>query len=231
MANVPPLKFVHKSTGYEEKVRTTWSGQYDACLPLEGQWVVYIEREHFKPENYQLTATKGKTDFQEIRLRPVEGELATTVEEVMPLSNGVQAGSVLVMNKIFYEYNKATLNYGAVRHMDALFELMQRYPEMEIDLVVHTDTRGDARQNQELTDARARNAKTYLVYRGIDENRINAYGREKPNRATIVPAPWNAATNSMLKTTAWRSKFRNWVRCCRILNRKFIFIATTTRMV
>ncbi len=171
------LKFVHKATGFVEKVRTTWSGQYDACLPYEGEWVVYIEREHFKPENYQLTAAKGKTDVKEIRLRPVEGEVATTVEEVMPLSNGVQAGSVLVMDKIFYEYNKATLNYGAVRHMDALFELMQRYPEMVIDLVVHTDTRGDARMNQELTDARAKNAKTYLVYRGIDEKRINAYGK------------------------------------------------------
>ena len=171
------LKFVHKGTGYEEKVRSTWSGQYDACLPYEGQYIVYIEREHFKPENYQLTAEKGKTDFQEIRLRPVEGELATTVEEVMPLSNGMQAGSVLIMEKIFYEYNKATLNYGAVRHMDALYELMQRYPEMEIDLVVHTDTRGDARQNQELTDARAKNAKTYLVYRGVAESRINAYGK------------------------------------------------------
>ncbi len=171
------LKFVHKATGSEEKVRTTWSGQYDACLPYEGEWIVYIEREHFKPENYQLTAEKGKTAFQEIRLRPVDGEVARTVEEVMPLSNGVQAGSVLVMEKIFYEYNKATLNYGAVRHMDALYELMQRYPEMEIDLVVHTDTRGEARMNQELTDARAKNAKTYLVYRGIEEKRVNAYGK------------------------------------------------------
>ncbi|MCY7330633.1 MAG: OmpA family protein, partial [Saprospiraceae bacterium] len=171
------LKFVHKATGFEEKVRTTWSGQYDACLPYEGQWVVYIEREHFKPENYQLNAAKGKTDFQEIRLRPLEGEVATTVEEVMPLSNGVQAGSVLVMDKIFYEYNKATLNYGAVRHMDALYELMQRYPQMEIEMIVHTDTRGDTKQNQELTDARAKNAKTYLVYRGINEKRITAYGK------------------------------------------------------
>jgi len=171
------LKFVHKSTGFEEKVRTTWSGQYDACLPYEGDWIVYIEREHFKPENYQLKAAKGKTDFQEIRLRPLESEVATTVEEVMPLSNGVQAGSVLVMDKVFYEYNKATLNYGAVRHMDALYELMQRYPQMEIEMIVHTDTRGDTKQNQELTDARAKNAKTYLVYRGIDEKRITAYGK------------------------------------------------------
>lgn len=171
------LKFVHKSTGYVETVRTNLNGQYDACLSLEGQYVVYVERESFKPENYQFTAQKDKPDFQEVRLRPVEGEIAATVEDVMPLSNGLRAGSVLVMDKIFYEYNKATLNYGAVQHLDALYELMQRYPEMEIDLVVHTDTRGDAKLNQELTAERAKNAKTYLVYRGVNESRINAYGK------------------------------------------------------
>ncbi len=181
------LKFVHKSTGYVETVRTNLNGQYDACLSLEGQYVVYVERERFKPENYQFTAQKDKADFQEVRLRPIDGELAATVEDVMPLSNGLRAGSVMVMDKIFYEYNKATLNFGATQHLNALFELMKRYPEMEIDLVVHTDTRGDARMNQELTDERAKNAKTYLVYLGVNESRIKAYGRgesEPRNKCT-----------------------------------------------
>ena len=171
------LKFVHKTTGYVETVRTNLNGQYDACLSLEGQYIMYVEREHFKPENVQFIAQKDKPDFEEVRLRPVEGEVASTVEDVMPLSNGLRAGSILVMDKIFYEYNKATLNLGATQHLDALFDLMQRYPDSEIDLVVHTDTRGEAKLNQELTDERAKNAKTYLVFRGINENRINAYGR------------------------------------------------------
>ncbi len=181
------IKFVHKSTGYVETVRTNLNGQYDACLSLEGQYVVYVERERFKPENYQFMAQKDKPDFQEVRLRPAEGEIAATVEDVMPLSNGLRAGSVLIMDKIFYEYNKSTLNSGATQHLVALYDLMKRYPEMEIDLVVHTDTRGDARMNQELTDERAKNAKTYLVYLGVNENRIKAYGKgesEPRNKCT-----------------------------------------------
>ncbi|MCY7328408.1 MAG: OmpA family protein, partial [Saprospiraceae bacterium] len=58
-----------------------------------------------------------------------------------------------------------------------LYDLMQQYPAMEIDLDVHNDTRGDAKMNLELTEARAKNAKAYLVYRGIDEKRINANGK------------------------------------------------------
>jgi outer membrane protein OmpA-like peptidoglycan-associated protein len=68
-----------------------------------------------------------------------------------------------------------------------LYELLIRYPEMEIDINVHTDTRGESQLNQELTDERAKNAKTYLTYRGIQAERIRAYGKgesEPRNRCT-----------------------------------------------
>ena len=48
---------------------------------------------------------------------------------------------------------------------------------MEIDLVSHTDTRGDAGLNMELTQERSKNAKIYLVVKGVDESRINAIGK------------------------------------------------------
>jgi outer membrane protein OmpA-like peptidoglycan-associated protein len=58
---------------------------------------------------------------------------------------------------------------------------------MEIDLVSHTDTRGDAPLNLELTEERAKNAKAYLEHLGIAPSRINAYGKgetEPRNRCT-----------------------------------------------
>lgn len=168
------IRFEHRATGHKETVRTTWSGEFDACLPLEGEYVATVERAGFKPETYRLTATKSAIAFEEVRLRPIAD--VVSAEEAMPLANGLTEGSVLVLDKIFYEYNKATLNQGAIRHLDAILDFMKRYPEMEIDLVSHTDTRGDARLNMELTEERSKNAKTYLVFKGIDESRINAIG-------------------------------------------------------
>ncbi|MCB0525149.1 MAG: OmpA family protein [Saprospiraceae bacterium] len=169
------IRFTHRTTGHTETVRTTWSGEFDACLPFDGEYIAYVERNGFKSENYRLEASSGQTAFNEIRLQPL-ADLASE-EEVMPLANGLVEGSVLVLDKIFYEYNKTTLNQGAVRYLDAILDLMKRYPDMEIDLISHTDTRGDARLNMELTVERSKNAKTYLVYKGIDEKRINAIGK------------------------------------------------------
>lgn len=180
------IKFVHRETGRTEMVRTNWSGEYAACLLMEGDYVVYLERPGFKTENYRIqNLKKGLNPFQETRLEPLTPD--ATLEASMPLATGIQEGSVIVLDRIFYEYNKSTLNTSAVRYLDALIDLLKRYPEMEIDLVSHTDTRGDARLNQELTDARAENAKTYLVYKGIGSNRIKAYGKgetEPRNRCT-----------------------------------------------
>jgi outer membrane protein OmpA-like peptidoglycan-associated protein len=168
------IRFVHVSTRHTETVRTTWSGEFDACLPLEGDYVMYVDRAGFKTETIKVRASRENTAFEEVRLRPIAD--VVSAEEAMPLANGLTEGSVLVLDKVFYEYNKATLNQGAIRHLDAILDFMKRYPEMEIDLVSHTDTRGDGRLNRELTEERSKNAKTYLVYKGIEESRINAIG-------------------------------------------------------
>lgn len=182
------VKFVHRETGKTETVRTNWNGEYAACLPQDGEYVVYVDRPGFKGENYRMTVEKGGQEpYNETRLEPLTPD--ASVEATMPLATGMQDGSSIILDKIFYEYNKATLNQSAVRYLDALVDLLKRYPEMEIDLVSHTDTRGEARLNQELTDARAENAKTYLVYK-LDEgaaSRIKAYGKgesEPRNRCT-----------------------------------------------
>ena len=180
------VKFVNRLTGeVDATVRTNLNGEFDACLPAEGEYVAYVERQGFRQENFRLTAVKGNRSFNEVRLESLTPDAG--IEATMPLANGIQEGSVIILDQIFYEYNKATLNQSAIRYLDALLELLKRYPEMEIDLIAHTDTRGDAQLNQELTDARAKNAKTYLAFRGVDPDRINAYGKgetEPRNRCT-----------------------------------------------
>ncbi|MBC7774438.1 MAG: OmpA family protein [Phycisphaerae bacterium] len=169
------LRFEHRATGAIETARTTRNGEFDICLPRDGDWNVRVEKSGFRTETFRVTAGRGAPFYEEVRLKPLEE--GVTVAETMPLATGLMEGSVFILDKIFYEYNKATLNQGAVRHLEQVLEWMKTYPEMEIDLVAHTDVRGDAQMNHELTDARAKNAKIFLVAKGIDEFRIKAYGK------------------------------------------------------
>lgn len=169
------VRFEHRISGDVETARTTRNGEFDICLPREGEWIAKVEKGGFRSETFRVTAGRDANGFEEVRLRPLEEGL--TAAQTMPLANGFMEGAIFILDKIFYEKDKATLNQGAVRHLEAWLEHMTNFPDMEIDLIAHTDVRGDARMNQILTDERAKNAKTYLVAKGIDESRINAYGK------------------------------------------------------
>ena len=168
------LSFTNKGSGAKSKVRTNLNGEYEICLPSDGEYLVQVEKEGFLPENANVMVFSDQGSYKEIRLRPTQLEGASASN---PNANALRIGSIVVMDKINFEHNKATLNQMAVRQLDALYDLMKRYPDMQIDLVAHTDTRGDAQQNLSLSELRAKNAKAYLVFRGIGESRINAVGK------------------------------------------------------
>jgi outer membrane protein OmpA-like peptidoglycan-associated protein len=178
------VKFINKVTGHIQTATTNLNGEYELCLTVEGKYLVQIERKGFHAENYSLETSKER-QMKEVRLRPTE--LGSATETEMPMANAVQNGSIIVLDRINFEPNKAALNQTAIRNLDALFELMVRYPNMKAEISAHTDTRGNAATNLSMSFERADNARAYLMYRGIGEERLIATGKggtEPRNRCT-----------------------------------------------
>jgi outer membrane protein OmpA-like peptidoglycan-associated protein len=169
------LKFIHKASNKIQTGRTNLNGEYEVCLPEPGEYLVQTERGGFQPDNFTFIAYADRPDFHETRLRPtiIGGEPSQETAS----AGAVQDGSVIVMDKIVFEPNQTTLNQTAIRNLDALFELMMRYPNITVDLVAHTDSRGNQANNLEISKQRAENALAYLEHRGIKEGRINAIGK------------------------------------------------------
>ncbi|MCK6694469.1 MAG: OmpA family protein, partial [Thermoanaerobaculia bacterium] len=55
-------------------------------------------------------------------------------------------------------------------------DLMNRYPDMKIELSSHTDAQGRDDYNEKLSQRRADSAKTWMVTKGIAADRIVAVG-------------------------------------------------------
>jgi outer membrane protein OmpA-like peptidoglycan-associated protein len=181
------VKFVHKVSGREEVVRTGRNGEYYACLTLPGDYLVKVERNGFQAENFSVQATATQEQSTETRLRPVK---LVSPESDQSLASEVQDGMVIQLDQSDYEAKQTTLNQGAVRQLDAIYQLLQRYPDAEVTITGHTDARGDARANQSLSEERASNAGAYLEYRGISPKRIKTQGKgstEPINPCTGTP--------------------------------------------
>lgn len=129
--------------------------------------------------DYVLLGTcKGYLNHQEqLRVEPV-----TESEEYVlqfPLAN--IAAPVLIEN-IFYDFDKATLRPESATALDELVKLLNENPNVTIELSAHTDYKGSDQYNERLSQRRAESVVNYLIEHGIAADRLTpkGYGEGKP---------------------------------------------------
>ena len=129
--------------------------------------------------DYVLLGTcKGFLNHQEqLRVEPV-----TESEEYVlqfPLAN--IAAPVLIEN-IFYDFDKATLRPESATALDELVKLLNENPNVTIELSAHTDYKGSDQYNERLSQRRAESVVGYLIEHGIAADRLTpkGYGEGKP---------------------------------------------------
>lgn len=139
------------------------------------RYLIIVSRQGYKTGEQIFVAETE--DTVPLHFKLAKASPTPDAEAPIPYDNGLQVGTTIILNNIYSENNSVILYREASSYLDAIFDLLQRYPEMEMDLVAHTDTRGDARLNLELTNARAATARSYLLERGLSPSRITAYGK------------------------------------------------------
>jgi len=92
----------------------------------------------------------------------------------------------VLIDNIFYEFNKATLTQESTEALDKLVVMMNENPNITIELSSHCDYRGKDDYNQNLSQKRAESVVNYLIEHGIAEDRLTAvgYGESKPKIVT-----------------------------------------------
>jgi outer membrane protein OmpA-like peptidoglycan-associated protein len=130
-----------------------------------------------KNGSYIISVTKKGYSTEQITLK--QGDLR---EDIVVLLNPsfqnvtLREGHSFNLNNVYYDYDDATIRPDAARDLDALYVLMMKYPDMEVELSSHTDARGTPAYNLDLSQRRAESAVHYLVKKGIDSQRIRAIG-------------------------------------------------------
>lgn len=85
-------------------------------------------------------------------------------------------GDIIKIDNIYYDLNKYNIRPDATKELDKLLGIMNKYPNMKIELRSHTDSRGSDVSNMVLSENRAKSATSYLVSKGISSDRITAKG-------------------------------------------------------
>lgn len=125
-----------------------------------------------------LGPCKGFLNHKEqLRVEPV----TESTEYVLQFPLASITAPVLIDN-IFYDFDKATLRPESTTALDELIKLLNENPNVTIELSAHCDYRGAVAYNKVLSQKRAEAVVTYLIEHGIAKDRLSpvGYGKEKP---------------------------------------------------
>jgi len=89
---------------------------------------------------------------------------------------------VIELPNIFYDFARWDLRPESMVSLDNLVETLDDNPNVTIELMSHTDSRGTPADNQELSQKRAQSVVDYLISKGIAADRLEAqgYGESQP---------------------------------------------------
>ncbi|MFM2375611.1 MAG: hypothetical protein RLZZ165_708 [Bacteroidota bacterium] len=130
------------------------NGAFEYQLSPETDYEVRVEKEGFLGKVMEIS-TKG--------MKPGELDLHAMLNRILPDT---------ALYRIYYDYNDVRLNTDAIRELDRTLEFLKQNPSAKIRLVSHSDSRGEAAYNEQLSRQRTNNATAYLIEHGIDKSRL-----------------------------------------------------------
>lgn len=92
----------------------------------------------------------------------------------------------VVVDNIFYDFDKATLRPESKDALDELAQVLRDNPNVTIEMASHTDRKGSDEYNIDLSTRRAQSVIDYLISVGINADRLQSqgYGESRPKTIT-----------------------------------------------
>ncbi len=82
----------------------------------------------------------------------------------------------VIMKSIQFMPNEHSITKESEKDMNQLYRLLIKYPDLKIEIGIHSDSRGEESYINELTQKRADACADYLFSKGIESDRIVAKG-------------------------------------------------------
>jgi len=102
-------------------------------------------------------------------------EVATMKDEMMA------TGTDKMSDKIYFDYNKASLTANSKKELDKMAQVMKEDPSLMLKAETFTDSRGTDSYNMELSKQRSAAVIGYLIAKGISPDRLEGVGRGEEN--------------------------------------------------
>ena len=171
-------KISYQSLPYGSKVGFLSGSSFSFPLYDREKYSIVVEASGFAPSKYMLdpaNANDKRRVIQDIELG-LPSSAATTAETTHTV------GKVMRLDNLIFQVGNAVISAQSYPELDQVAKMLHDNPTMIIQLEGHTDVKGDAKKNMELSRARVEAVRDYLYSKGVAKNKVKtkAYGGTQP---------------------------------------------------
>ncbi|GGW29500.1 OmpA family protein [Arenibacter certesii] len=149
-------------------------GNYELEIPWRDNVILKAIKERYSTYKQQFDAASLDTvDTAKFNLEMVSIDDIVTEHEEQ---------NVIKLNKFFFNKGKYNVTPEISRELDKVVAAINSFPELQLKIESHTDSRGSNRYNINLSNRRSDAIKDYLMQEGVPENNIIesvGYGEEQ----------------------------------------------------
>ena len=140
---------------------TNEKGEVSYDVECEKSYSIQASKEGFESNTFGVVKSKGGQTKVDAVLQPIEAIITETE---------------IILNPIYFEYNKSNITQEGAFELDKLVEVMKSNDKLVILAKSHTDNRGSDVFNLNLSDRRAKATVQYVISKGISKARISGKG-------------------------------------------------------
>lgn len=137
------------------------NGNVDFLLECNTEYSLQVTKDGYESGIFPIAKNKGGKLNVPAPLNPIEIIIKPTE---------------IVLNPIFFEFNKSNITQQGAFELDKLVQVMKSNDKLVILAKSHTDNRGSDIYNMNLSDRRAKSTVQYVISKGVDVVRISGFG-------------------------------------------------------
>jgi outer membrane protein OmpA-like peptidoglycan-associated protein/tetratricopeptide (TPR) repeat protein len=126
-------------------------------------------------KTYKIEAYKDGFVYNTIGVDKIKVVKATVRVNLEPIDVIIKENEI-VLNPIYFEYDKNNITREGAAELDKLVYVMQHSKDLVIAVKSHTDSRGSNKYNDKLSESRAISTVQYVISKGISSDRISGKG-------------------------------------------------------
>lgn len=181
------------STGDKKRMKVTYKNEStDEVIVADAGEVVNLR----KGDRYSVVTNSDKGYAYSVKSiqaginSPADGP-AHLALPIAPL----ELGAKLTLNHIYFQTNSSTLSEKSALELNTIVQLLQKNPNITIEISAHSDNVGSDSYNLNLSQKRANSVTDYLVKKGIPARQLEAKGYGKSQPVAPNDTPENKAKN------------------------------------